>query len=45
MVGVDRILGTPTYTRPGSSAEIFEVPAVALALGGLAAADFGGSGW
>lgn len=45
MVGVDRILGTPTYTRPGSSAEIFKVPAVALALGGLAAADFGGAGW
>jgi hypothetical protein len=41
-VGVDRILGTPTYTRTGSSAQIFEVPAFALAFGVLAAADFGG---
>jgi hypothetical protein len=40
--GMDRILGTPTYTRTGSSAQIFEVPAFALAFSVLAAADFGG---
>ena len=45
LVGVDRILGTPTYTRMGSTAEIFKVPAFAIALGALAAADFGGAGW
>ncbi len=44
-VGADMILGTPTYTRIGSSAEIFKVPAFAAALGVLAAADFGGAGW
>jgi hypothetical protein len=44
-VGVDWILGTPTYTRFGSTAEIFKVPAFAMALGVLAAADFGGAGW
>lgn len=41
-VGADRILGTPTYTRSGSSARIFEVPGLAATLGVLAAADFGG---
>lgn len=43
--GADMILGTPTYTRIGSSAQIFRVPAFAAALGVLAAADFGGAGW
>jgi hypothetical protein len=45
LVNADRILGTPTYTRVGSSAQIFEVPGFALALGALIAADFGGAGW
>jgi hypothetical protein len=44
-VGADWILGTPTYTRIGSSAEIFRVPGFAMALGVLAAADFGGATW
>ncbi|HWO17545.1 MAG TPA: hypothetical protein VNO30_02175 [Kofleriaceae bacterium] len=44
-VGADWILGTPTYTRTGSSAEIFKVPPFTLALGVLGAADFGGSVW
>lgn len=44
MIGVDSILGTPTYTRAGSSAEIFRVPAFSIAVGTLAAADFG-AGW
>lgn len=39
----DRVLGTPTYTRTGSSAEIFRVPAFSIAVGTLAAADFGAS--
>lgn len=41
-VGADWIPGTPTYTRAGTSARIFEVPGVAAVLGVLAAADFGG---
>ncbi len=44
-VGADMILGTPTYTRIGSSARIFKVPAFAAAFGVLATADFGGAGW
>jgi hypothetical protein len=44
-VGADWILGTPTYTRIGSTAQIFSVPAFAMALGVLAAADFGGATW
>jgi hypothetical protein len=44
-VGADWTLSTPTYTRIGSTAEIFKVPAFAMALGVLAAADFGGSSW
>ncbi len=43
--GLDLVLGTPTYTRFGSSAEIFEVPAFAAAIGILGGADFGGAGW
>ena len=43
-VGLDRILGTPTYTRPGSTAQIFEVPGASFAFGVLAAVDFGASG-
>lgn len=45
IVGVDRILSTPTYTRMGSTAEIFKVPGFAIAVGGLAAADFGRASW
>jgi len=45
LICADRILGTPTYTRVGSSAKVFEVPAVAVALGALISADFGGTGW
>jgi hypothetical protein len=44
-VATDMIVSTPTYTRIGSSAEIFRVPAFAAAFGVLAAADFGGTGW
>jgi hypothetical protein len=44
-VGADMILSTPTYTRIGSSAEIFKVPAFAATFGVLAAADFGGADW
>lgn len=45
LVGADSVLGTPTYTRVGSTAEIFRVPAFSIAVGALAAADFGGAGW
>jgi hypothetical protein len=44
-LALDRNFGTPTYTRLGSSATIFQVPAFAAAVGVLAAADFGGAGW
>jgi hypothetical protein len=45
IVGVDRILSTPTYTRIGSTAEIFKVPGFAITIGAVAAADFGGASW
>lgn len=41
---LDLLLGTPSYTRMGSSAPVFDVPAYAFALGLVAAADFGGAG-
>lgn len=44
-LGLDRNVGTPTYTRLGSSAKVFQVPAFAASIGVLAAADFGGTGW
>jgi hypothetical protein len=43
-VDLDVAFGTPTYTRIGSSAQVFRVPAYAVALGLVASADFGGPG-
>ncbi|HWU86185.1 MAG TPA: hypothetical protein VN253_02875, partial [Kofleriaceae bacterium] len=41
---LDRLFGTPSYTRIGSSARVFDVPAFAFAFGLIAAADFGATG-
>jgi hypothetical protein len=43
-VDLDVVFGTPTYTRVGSTAQVFGVPSYAVALGVVAAADFGGPG-
>jgi hypothetical protein len=36
---VDGTFGTPTYSKPDSPAEIFQVPGVGVELGGVIAAD------
>jgi hypothetical protein len=38
-LSVDRTFGTPTYTKAGTPAEIFQVPQNALELGGVIAVD------
>lgn len=43
-VDLDVAFGTPTYTRMGSSAQVFGVPSYAVALGVVAGADFGSPG-
>ncbi len=38
-VGIEGVLGTPTYTKSGTPAEIFKIPGVSLDVGGGIAAD------
>ena len=38
-VGIEGVLGTPTYTKPGSPAEVFKIPGVSLDVGVVVAAD------
>jgi hypothetical protein len=38
-VDVDRSFGTPTYSKTGTPAEIFQVPGEAIELGGIVAVD------
>jgi hypothetical protein len=35
----DEVFGTPTYTKVGTAAEIFQVPGVGVELGGVIAVD------
>lgn len=41
VVAFDGTLGTPTYTKPGTNATLYEVPGEALSLGFIVAADLG----
>jgi hypothetical protein len=36
---IDGSFGTPTYSKTGSSAEIFQIPGVGVELGAVAAVD------